>query len=81
MHTGARFAYKDCDSDGIPDPTCTDTNGYYGVIKSSKGCVSEWPHAKCDTEDKKGGTFAIKLPSFRVLNFSVLMLLVSFSKS
>ena len=44
------FAYKDCDADGIPDPTCSDTSGNFGVIKSSQKCVAEGPKARCLTK-------------------------------
>ena len=42
----------DCDEDGIPDPVCSDINGNFNVIQSTKGCHSVGPNASCRT--KKG---------------------------
>ena len=52
VHSSATFIYLDCDGDGIPDPTCSDTDGNFGVVKSSQHCQSEWPRATCT--DKTG---------------------------
>ena len=47
MHRGAMFELRDCDADGIPDPTCTDSRGRFGVLQSSKGCEDSWPQGEC----------------------------------
>ena len=39
-HKGATFKMQDCDGDGIQDPVCTDENGQFGVIQSSKECTT-----------------------------------------
>jgi len=49
-HGGSTYAMIDCDSDGNPDPVCSDTTGRLGFIASSKGCHSVWPHATCRTK-------------------------------
>jgi len=46
-HEGADFEIRDCDADGIPDPTCKDGQGRFGVIQSSKNCADSWPNGKC----------------------------------
>ena len=47
-HAGAVFEMRDCDGDGIPDPTCSDDSGQSGVIQSSKGCADSWPQGTCN---------------------------------
>jgi len=47
-HSGAVFELKDCDADGIPDPTCKDSSSF-GVIQSSKGCADSWPNGECES--------------------------------
>ena len=46
-----RLQFRDCDSDGILDPTCQDALGNFGVMSSKDGCVRYWPNAKCDEND------------------------------
>ena len=46
-HRGSTYESKDCDRDGIADPVCSDTNGNYGVIQSSKKCADSWPRGQC----------------------------------
>ena len=41
---------KDCDGDGIADPTCKDSSGNFGVLQSSKGCADSWPRGTCNPE-------------------------------
>ena len=42
------FAMKDCDGDGVADPTCRE-GGQFGVVQSSAGCrVDTWPNGKCN---------------------------------
>ena len=41
------FEFKDCDGDGIADPTCKGPEGKFGVIQSSKGCADSWPGGTC----------------------------------
>ena len=49
-HSGAVFSMKDCDGDGIADPTCKDSSGDFGVLQSSKGCADSWPRGTCNPE-------------------------------
>merc|ERR1719187_3175168 len=66
-HEGGTFQMIDCDGDGIPDPTCSDIKGNFGVLKSSKKCADDWPHGKCQKSchrrkgwcGKKGETFQL----------------------
>jgi len=37
----------DCDDDGIPDLTCSNTLGSFGLISRKSNCKSIWPNAKC----------------------------------
>jgi len=37
---GQVYEYKDCDGDGIPDPTCRTQNGHINAVWSSNGCVT-----------------------------------------
>jgi hypothetical protein len=46
-HVGSTYAEKDCDGDGVPDPTCSDTAGNFGVLMSSAGCADSWPTGEC----------------------------------
>jgi len=54
-HNGSTYESKDCDRDGIPDHVCRDTNGYYGVIQSSKKCASSWPYGQCKGCERPSG--------------------------
>jgi len=49
-HEGTSFALKDCDGDGVPDPTCSDTEGKFGVISSNDYCCDSWPKGRCGSE-------------------------------
>ena len=39
------YEFKDCDGDGIPDPTCTAETSF-GVIQSSNACKHKWTPGK-----------------------------------
>lgn len=43
----ATYAEQDCDGDGVPDPTCEDRSGSFGVRMSSSGCSDTWPRGQC----------------------------------
>merc|ERR1712212_1394524 len=47
VHAGASFSLKDCDGDGVRDPTCSDNQGQFGIISSADNCRSIWPNARC----------------------------------
>merc|ERR1712029_1214417 len=49
-HEGTSFALKDCDGDGVPDPTCSDTEGKFGVISSNDYCSDSWPKGRCGSD-------------------------------
>jgi hypothetical protein len=48
-HAGATYKLKDCDGDGIPDPTCVSTGESGALLSSSKNCKDTWPRGKCVT--------------------------------
>jgi len=45
--TGSTYSLKDCDGDGILDPTCTGFHGKFGIVSSAANCKIFWPNAKC----------------------------------
>ena len=46
------YEFKDCDGDGIPDPTCTAETSF-GVIQSSNACKHKWTNCGKKCVDKK----------------------------
>jgi len=46
-HAGAVYVEKDCDGDGVKDPTCSHPDGQFGVLMSSAGCSDSWPTGDC----------------------------------
>ena len=47
------YEEKDCDGDGIADPTCDDGLGNFGVISSKNSCSDSWPNGNCITPGPK----------------------------
>ena len=41
------FQLIDCDGDGIPDPTCSDSEGNFWLKSSANGCQTMGPSAQC----------------------------------
>ena len=52
-HSGSTYTVKDCDGDEVPDPTCSDSQGNFGIIPSSNGCKSTWPKGSCNGDSGK----------------------------
>jgi len=46
----ASFQWKDCDADGIPDPTCSYLKGDFLIISSADGCHKKGPKYQCKVE-------------------------------
>jgi len=47
-HAGAVFEMKDCDGDGIPEPTCKDKVGNFGARLTGSKCKDTWPRGTCN---------------------------------
>ena len=49
VHTGSSYNKKDCDGDGILDPTCLGRQGRkFGILSSLGGCKDTWPSGTCN---------------------------------
>jgi len=44
---GQIFSQRDCDGDGVADPTCSDNEGNFGFRSSAENCIDSWPKGKC----------------------------------
>ena len=50
-HSSSTYELRDCDGDGVPDPTCSDGNSL-GVRQSTLNCKDSWPKGVCKPATK-----------------------------
>ena len=66
MEGSKYYKLRDCDGDGVPDPTCT-YKGNFGAISSANDCQDSWPNGKCSSSESKN-TYIYLIPCYFISN-------------